>query len=156
MKKSLLCFLIIANILCFGQLRKADANIQKLNNDQFIIDHSQKASFKFKSNPALKLIKTGKPATDKLINALDDSTKTIMVHLVLCHIYFKQVSFAGPKVLVTDKGDLNKYYLGEEKGEGLVISETNTDGKYSAFVLPGDRREIIEYWKLKLKKYNTK
>lgn len=152
MKQLFIWLFIVGHSLCFGQLGKADAHIQKLNNSQFIIDHSQKASFHFESPAALKLIKTGKPATDKLIKALDDSTKTIMAHLVLCHIYFKHVSFAGPKVLVTDKGDLNKYYLGEEKGEGLVITETNTERKYTAFVLPGDRQEIIEYWKGKLNK----
>ncbi|MGZ3901694.1 MAG: hypothetical protein ACXVDC_15310 [Bacteroidia bacterium] len=133
----------------FAQLRKADSYIQKLNNDQFVIDHSQKASFKMNSPAALKLIKIGKPATQKLINALADSSKTIMAQLVLSHIYFKHASFAGPKVLVTDKGDLSKYFLGEEKGVGLIISETNIDGVYKMFVLDSDRAEIISYWKKK-------
>lgn len=137
--------------VCLSQKRKADILIAKLNNAQFIIDHSKKATFSMNSPEALKLFKASKSVSPKLIAALSDSTKTIMAHLVLCHIYFKHASFAGPKVLVTNEGDLNKYFLGEEKAEGLTISETNIDGKYNMFVLPSDRKFIIDYWKKRTK-----
>ncbi|MCW3077035.1 MAG: hypothetical protein JWO32_1644 [Bacteroidetes bacterium] len=137
--------------VCLSQKRKADLYITKLNDGQFTIDHSKKASFSMNSPEAFRLIKTGKSVTPKLIAALNDSSKTIMAHLVLCHIYFKHVSFAGPKVLVTNEGDLNKYFLGQEKAEGLTISETNINGKYTMFVLPSDRTSIIEYWKKRAK-----
>jgi hypothetical protein len=150
MKSILFTAFVLFNLVSPAQLRKADSYIQKLDNSQFIIDHTQKASFKINSPAAKKLIKIGKPATEKLIKALNDSTKTIMVQFVLSQVYFKNVSFAGPKTLATDKGDLNKYFLGEEKGRGLIISETNINGNYSAFVLPGDREEIIAFWKKKV------
>ena len=108
------------------------------------------------SPEAMKLIKIGKPATQKLINALADSSKTIMAQLVLSHIYFKKASFAGPKVLVTNEGDLSKYFLGEENGSGLIISEANINGTYRMFVLDSDRQEIISFWKTKTKPHSTK
>lgn len=145
-------FILLFSLSCFvlySQNRKTDSYIQKLDNSQFIINHQEKASFKMDSPAAMKLIKTGKPATGKLIAALSDTTKTIMAHLILCHIYFKHASFAGPKVMVTDNGDLYKYFLGEEKGQGLVLSETNTNNVFRLFVTGDDRKEIIAYWKNK-------
>ncbi|MBA3665292.1 MAG: hypothetical protein H0W61_13930 [Bacteroidetes bacterium] len=150
MNRILAWVFILVNVSAFSQLRKADSYIQKLNNNQFVIDHSQKAGFKMQSPAALKLIKIGKPASEKLIKALSDTSKTIMVQLVLSHIYFKQVSFAGPKVLVTNEGDLSKYYLGEEKGVGLVISETNINGIYHQFVTSSDLQEVISFWKKRI------
>lgn len=148
--KKIITFLLTAFCLFgFSQSRRTNSYIKKLNNNQFIINQEQKASFKMESPAALKLIKIGKPATEKLISALSDTTKTIMAHLVLCHIYFKKATFAGPKVFATDNGDLLKYYLGDEKGEGLVISQVMVKGNYKTFIMPGDLEEIIRYWKRK-------
>ncbi len=137
----------------YAQSSKADANILKINNDEFIILHNKAANFSMKSKAAHKLIKIGKPATTKLIAALNDSSKVIMAHLILCHIWFKHVSFAGPKIVVTNSGDVLKYYLGEEKGEGLLISEIkNPDGSYKKFILPADLEKIKTYWNKKITK----
>lgn len=133
-----------------AQSKKIDALVKDLHNSQFIIVHPQKANFKIKSRSALKLVKTGKPATNALVQALGDSSKTIMAHWALCHIYFKQVSFAGPKHSVSRNHDLNKYYLGEENGEGLIITEEELyEDKYRIFVTSRDREKIIAYWQKK-------
>lgn len=150
MKLFLITLCICYSTLAFSQKRKTDLYIEQLNNNQFIIDHSQKASFKMNSPAAFKLMKIGKSASEKLIKTLSDSSRIIMAHLVLSHIYFKKVSFAGPKTLVTNNGDMNKYFLGEEKAEGLVLTETTINESYQLFITPGDRDEIINYWKKKI------
>lgn len=151
MKFSLIIFCTCCSLLAFSQKRKTDLYITQLNNNQFKIDHSQKASFKMEGPAVFKLIKIGKPASEKLIKALGDSSRIIMAHAALSHIYFKKISFAGPKTLVTNNGDLNKYFLGEDNAQGLILSETNSEGRYYLFITPGDRDEIINYWKKKIK-----
>jgi hypothetical protein len=151
MKKTILFFLTFVNICCFAQLRKADGYIKNLHNNQFIIDHEHKTYFKFKSSDAYKLIKTGKPATEKLIAALNDKDKVIMVHLVLCHIYFSKATFAGPKKAAGDE-DIDIYFLGEENGDGLIISETVEGNYYKKYVHPEEIQRIISYWKAKTAK----
>ncbi len=131
----------------FAQSGKIDANIKNLNNNQFKIDHQNKGSFSAKSKAADKLVKIGKVSANKLIAALEDPEKTIMAHWTLCHIYFKHVSFAGPKKVSMADGDVLKYYLGEEKGEGLIISEVEAAGKI--YIEPKDLEKIKEYWNKK-------
>ncbi|MBA3680221.1 MAG: hypothetical protein H0W73_03400 [Bacteroidetes bacterium] len=126
--------------------------IKKLNDSQFTILHAQKATFTFKDQPALKLIKKGTSASNKLFIALSDSTKTIMAHLVLCNIYFKIATFAGPVIVTENDKHISKYFLGKKDGEGLMISEAKTNDTYKTYVMPEDRRIIIGYWKNKLKK----
>ena len=143
----LCCF----SILIYSQTKRIENNIIKLDNNQFIIDHSVKAMFSCKSSPARKLIGIGKPATQKLIEALNDPNKIIMAHLVLCHIYFNHVSFAGPKEQTKGDEIIYKYYLGQEKGEGLIISEIKSGTNYKMYVEPKNVEEIIAYWKAKTK-----
>jgi hypothetical protein len=151
MKKVIVILLTFVNICCFAQLRKADDQIKKLHNDQFIIDHEHKASFKFKSSEAYKLIKTGKPAAGKLITALNDPNKVIMAHLVLCHIYFGKATFAGPKKAAGDE-DIDIYFLGEENGNGLIISEVVEGTSYRKYVEPSEIQRIIGFWKTETEK----
>jgi hypothetical protein len=149
--KTILFYTIFLSHLIIGaQSKKIDDNIKKLENSQFTIIHGDGPAFKMKSSAAHKLIKIGKTAAEKLILALNDSTKVIMAHLVLCHIWFKHASFAGPKKIITDNGDMNIYYLGEEKGEGLLISETKfTSENYKVFIQAKDLERIKIYWKNK-------
>ncbi len=147
MKTILLTLLLFCCFENFSQSKKIEDNIKKLDDTQFIIDHNIKAGFSIKSPAAMKLIKIGKPASGKLMAALDDPNKTIMAHLVLSHIYFKQVSFAGPKILLIDGVEINKYFLGEEHGEGLIIIE-DSNKKY---IQPGDLEKIKRYWLKKIK-----
>jgi len=134
-----------------AQNRRIETNIQKLDNSQFVIDHNSKAIFAYKSSAANKLIRIGKAASPKLIAALNDPNKVIMAHLVLCHIYFKSVSFAGPKEQSKDDVTIYKYYLGQQNGEGLIISEIKKGKGYSLFIEPKDLEDIITYWKTKAK-----
>jgi hypothetical protein len=147
--KCLLVFFSFYVLNAFPQ-GKTDKYIRELNNSQFVIIHPQKANFKVKDYPSLKLIRTGKSISTKLIDALNDSTKTIMAHYVLCHVYLGQVSFAGPKHTVDHDHPLNKYYLGEEYGEGLLITEEELENKYKVYVTIRDREKVIAYWKKKI------
>ncbi|MEO6303759.1 MAG: hypothetical protein ABIP51_11375 [Bacteroidia bacterium] len=149
----LFILLIVFNLGYFAQSAKIDANIKKTDNSQFSILHQKEPGFSMKSSPAHKLIRIGKKATEKLIVALDDSSKVIMAHLILCHIWFAHVSFAGPKTVVTNNGDVFKYYLGEEKGEGLLISEIKKeDGTYIKYIEQKDLEKIKIYWNNKVTK----
>lgn len=135
----------------FTQTKRIDKNIQKIDNSQFIINHDSKASFSFNSSAAHKLIRIGKPATARLIGALNDPNKIIMAHLTLCHIYYKHASFAGPKEFIQNNETVFKYFLGQEKGEGLIISEMKKDGKYTLYIEEKDKADIIVFWNAKLK-----
>jgi hypothetical protein len=130
-----------------SQNSKVAELIKQLDNNQFVINHDEKAKFEAKSPSADKLIRKGKKTASQLISALDDPERVIMAHFVLCHIYFKHVSFAGPKVVSGEDANIYKYYLGEEKGEGLIISETKKGGNYRMYVEDKDVQKIKEYWK---------
>jgi hypothetical protein len=142
--------LIIISVCAFSlssQNSKIAELIKGLDNGQFIINHDEKAKFEVKSPAANKLIRKGKKAASQLISALDDPERIIMAHYVLCHIYFKHVSFAGPKIVSGEDANVYKYYLGQEKGEGLIISETKKSGNYRIYVEEKDVQKIKEYWK---------
>src|ERR1043166_6728115 len=99
MRICLFTFILFHTFFANSQSSKKIASlISELNNAQFIIDHSAKASFSYQSKAADKLMKIGSKAKKQLITALEDSSKTVMAQLVLSHIRFKQVSFAGPKI----------------------------------------------------------
>lgn len=149
MKTLFLIIIQFSFLFNYAQFQSTEKLISKLNNTQFIIEHNHKAEFRISGKEANKLIQKGKAASDKLIKALENPDKTIMAHLVLCHIYYKKVSFAGPKVTVGDTQDIYKYYLGKENGEGLIISEVKENGKYKIFVEPKDMEQILNYWKNK-------
>lgn len=129
-----------------AQFQSTDKLISLIDNSQFEINHEHKGEFKTNSKHAVKLIRKGKSASGKLLKALNDDSKIIMVHLILCHIYDGKVSFAGPKVQVHDDKDVYHYYLGKEKGEGLVISEEKHGGRYKLYVEESHKKEILAYW----------
>jgi len=148
MRILIVIFALLVNFNFFAQSGKIDSYINKLDNSQFKIAHGSAATFSVNSPAAFKLIKKGKRAEKKLVAALSDSTKAIMAHWILCHIQFKTVSFAGPKTVFTSNGNLLKYYLGEEKGEGLIISENES---HYLFVELKDLEKIKNYWTKKMK-----
>ena len=150
MKKLFLILFILTSLSVISQSKKIAKNIALLNNSEFLIDHSAKAKFEVKSSAGKSLIKIGKPATEKLIEALSDSTKNIMAHWALCHIYYRSATFAGPKEHEEGGLTIYKYFLGQEKGEGLILSEVKENGKYTLFVKPDDLKTIITFWKKKL------
>lgn len=148
--KHLLLSIILILTLSHAQAQLfTDSYIKKLNNSQFTIYHDTKAHFSVNSTPANRLVKQGKGASEKLLKALNDKDKVIMVHYVLCQIYFNHVSFAGPKESTKEEHTVYKYYLGEEKGSGLIISETKKNGNYNMYVEEEDIRIIHDYWKEK-------
>ncbi len=154
MKRSLKILMLLL-VLCnvgFAQIPSTASLIKKLNNSQFTILHSEKASFTMNSKPALQLMKRGTPISQKLITALNDTTKTIMAHLVLCHIYFKVATFAGPKSVMQNDKELFKYFLGQKDGEGLIISELKEANTYKMYLEEKDRAAIINYWQDKTSK----
>jgi len=150
MKALTFLILMIHVLVGTAQFQTTDKLIRGLNNDQFIIDHNHKAGFTMKSKEAQKLIQKGVSATPKLVQALENPEKIIMAHLVLSHIYYKQVTFAGPKVHSGDMQDVYKYFLGGQDGKGIIISEIKQKGKYKMFVEKADAEEIITYWKNKI------
>jgi hypothetical protein len=153
MRTMLLFFIgMLFTINCSAQSWRVNSLIKKLNNNQFSIVHEEKASFTMKGRPAYKLIKVGKPATEKLIASLSDTTKTIMAHLVLCHIYYNVATFAGPKVSTINDTHISNYFLGQKDGEGLIISETKTNDTYKLFITPENLTAIKTYWKNKISK----
>jgi hypothetical protein len=129
-----------------AQFQSTDKLISLIDNSQFLINHEHKGEFKTNSKHAFKLIQKGKSASGKLLKALNNDSKIIMVHLILCHIFDGKVSFAGPKVLVHQDSDVNHYYLGKEKEEGLVISEEKHSGRYKLYVEEFHKQEILAYW----------
>jgi hypothetical protein len=147
MRIIILISILFLSFQSIGQSKKIGDNIKKIDNSQFEINHDTKAAFSIKSPGAMKLIKSGKAAAEKLIASLNDSDKNIIAHFVLCHIYFKHVSFAGPKIISTSEGDVSKYYLGQEHGEGLIISEL----KGKKYIEAKDLEKIKVYWKEKIK-----
>ena len=147
-------FILILSLFLFsskylGQFANVDATIKKLDNSQFTIVHGDKPLFTMKSQPFVKLKKAGKRAVLKLILALEDSTKVIMAHLTLCHIYFNVATFAGPKVKTVNDKNVYYYFLGQQNADGLIISETKTNGVYRTYIEPENLKAIISYWKTK-------
>ena len=150
MKTKIFFLFILFSSVCFGQIPGTNSLIKKLNNNQFEIIHEQKASFTMNSPAALKLIKRGPAISEKLVVALSDSTKTIMAHLVLCHIYFGVATFAGPVIVTENDKHVSKYFLGKKDGEGMMISQEKDNNVYKTFVLKTDRDVMISYWKDKI------
>lgn len=156
MKRSLtlltILFLLIHSKVYFAQIPSTNSLIKKLDNKQFTIIHGEKSLFIMNSKPAIQLIKRGTSISQKLITALNDTTKTIMAHLVLCHIYFKVATFAGPKSVMQNDKEIFKYFLGQKDGEGLIISEIKETNIYKMYLEEKDRATIINYWKDKTSK----
>ncbi len=141
--------LLLSTYFVQAQSKKTDQCIKALSNKDFIIDHDNKASFKVESKAAKKLLRIGRLANTKLIEALSDPEKNVMAHWVLCQINFKTVTFAGPKTMLKDGEQVNMYYLGEEKGEGVVIFETKVNGEFKMYFDKPQIEKIIVYWQKK-------
>jgi hypothetical protein len=132
---------------CSQSSKQIATLVSKLNNSQFIIEHGDRPSFHFESKAALKLIRKGTKAKAQLILALDDSSRAVMAQLVLCHIFFKQVNFAGPKIVSEGEYNINTYYLGEERGEGLLLRERKIDYEWVVYARKEDREKIKQFWR---------
>jgi hypothetical protein len=79
-------FLLISRF-CYAQSDKIDSLISKLDNNQLRGTCHYAWVVELNSEAGWELIKTGKSATDKLIPALADSSKGIVVHYILTNIY---------------------------------------------------------------------
>ena len=146
--------LIIACLFLFvnshAQLKSVETLVSELNNSDFIIDHTEsRSTFQFKSSAAVKLEKKGKKAACKLLRALDNDKKDIAAHIVLCKLFYGKVSFAGPKIVTENDLHVNKYFIGKEHGEGLVISEVKTGDTYKLYIDNSELERIKNYWKTK-------
>ncbi|MGE0568657.1 MAG: hypothetical protein AB7O73_11965 [Bacteroidia bacterium] len=127
-------------------------NIEKLNDGQFAINHENKAMFSINDKYAKKLVRKGKKINKTLIDNLNDSTKTIMLHWVLCQINFGKVSFAGPKEITINESRINQYFLGKKEDQGLLIYSLRKNGNYQDYVSKANREEILNYWQSYLNK----
>jgi hypothetical protein len=148
--RSLVLIGIFCSTFCSAQQNKTAALIAQLDNKQFVIDHNAKASFSYTSKAANKLIRKGTKVRKELFIALSDSNKVIMVQLILCNIYFKKATFAGPKMITENDHHVYKYFLGEESGEGLIISEMKKNGDYTLFIRGSDLEKTRQFWKKKM------
>ncbi len=149
MKKIITILLLLSTYVEQAQSKKIDLCIKALSNKDFIIDHDHKATFKVESKAAKKLLRIGRSANAKLIEALNDPDKNVIAHWALCQINFKTVTFAGPKSMHKDGEQVNMYYLGEEKGEGVVIFETKMNGDYKLYFDKPQIEKITAYWQKK-------
>ena len=98
--------MFIANI-CFAQNAQVDSLIQKLNNSQigFGGDYAG-ATIHLEGEPAIQLYKIGKPATEKLVAILEDSTKGIVAHIILSWIWDMR---ERPKTILIERDGIAVY-----------------------------------------------
>lgn len=148
--RTLLLLGFFYSAFCNAQQNKTAALIAQLDNKQFVIDHNAKASFSYTNKAATKLIRKGTKVRKELFTALADSNKVIMVQLILCNVYFKKATFAGPKMVTENDEHVNKYFLGEENGEGLIISEVKKNGDYTLFIRGNDLEKTRQFWRRKM------
>jgi hypothetical protein len=146
MKKIFVALMLFSTCFTNAQSKKIDQCLKALTNNDFMIDHEKKASFKVESKAAKKLLRIGRSANAKLIEALKDPDKSVIAHWALCQINFHVVTFAGPKSMNKDGEDVNVYFLGEEKGEGVVIYESKTNGNYKLYFDQPQIEKITAYW----------
>lgn len=149
MKKIIILLLLLSTYSVPAQSKRIDLCIRSLSNKDFIIDHETKAHFTVNSKAAQKLVRIGKSANPQLIKALSDPDMNIMAHWVLCQINLNGVTFAGPKTIHKDGDLVNMYYLGEEKGEGIVIFESKSNNQYTMYFDKPQIEKISDYWSKK-------
>ncbi len=96
MKK--LAGILILTIFGFNASAQSDnieTLIKDINNDQLSWICNYGCSLYLNSAAADSLIKIGKPATEKLINYLDDRERGIITHYILSNIWIKKIELSS-------------------------------------------------------------
>lgn len=87
MKYLLLFIFCIYSSLSIAQTSEVDELIKKLNWESTIITCNYMLVYKGVDSTGNKLIKIGKEAAPKLLQAINDKTKTIAIHVILNEIF---------------------------------------------------------------------
>ena len=80
----------------FSQTENINTIVSQIDNNHFRVNHTGRLwNLEFHSKPGLQLINIGKHATTELIQTLDDSTKAIIAHYILCKIWLDTLSYSN-------------------------------------------------------------
>ena len=90
-----LILILFFSIKSNAQCDRIDPLIQELNNTQLKIRTGYVWFPAMYSAPGDSLLKIGKPATQELINVLDDTSKGIIAHHILVTIWNEELTKAG-------------------------------------------------------------
>ncbi len=71
----------------FSQTRQVDSLIDNISNNDAYILLVNTMSSRIKVGPATEIVKIGKSATPKLIEVLDNQTKSVIAHFILLEIW---------------------------------------------------------------------
>ena len=83
------------SLTCFGQKQSIDTLLGKIDNQQIVVMMQYVWFPKMFSPAGDSLISIGKPATDKLIPLLSDTSKGIIAHYILSNIWADKLDKAG-------------------------------------------------------------
>ena len=105
----MICILLVlcASFSSFAQSDKIDSLINEIANKNVIDDGDYVgAKITLRGNAVDALLKIGKPASNKLVNVLTDSTKGIIAHCILTWIWGKG---ERPKTYCSDRDHICMY-----------------------------------------------
>jgi hypothetical protein len=83
-----LVWVYIVHISCLGQTKiEIEELIKDLSWESINYGHSYRTFFAYTYGPSDELIKIGKPASESLLNSIEDPSKTVIIHIILTMIY---------------------------------------------------------------------
>ncbi|HEX2535096.1 MAG TPA: hypothetical protein VHK69_15230 [Chitinophagaceae bacterium] len=142
----------ILSLTGWGQSQNVDSLIGQINDQQVVV-RTQYVWFPQMFSPAGdQLIKIGKPATGKLVPLLNDTSKGIIVHYLLAHIWREELGNAGQTL------GSSVYHLSKDTAATLGILFTDfifyQDGKQVNFSsqahLDSNRQRWIAFFRTKI------
>lgn len=93
-----------------AQSNKIDSLIKQLNNSEIKPDGNFFGpTFYLRQGPGKELFKIGKPATDKLLSVLEDSTKGVVAHYILTWLWHDSIPDNPPIYIEKDKVTVFKF-----------------------------------------------
>ncbi len=129
---TILIFLVLGQY-CFAQINRIDSLINQLDNSQAGLNGDYIGStIDLRGEPSISIFNLGKPASEKLVSILEDSTKGIIAHILLTWIWEKT---ERPKTIYIERDTLSVY----------------TYNDFNFFVRPG--RIYANQYDLKLNKF---
>lgn len=141
----ILCFIGLSLVTsCKSIAQESNPKIEKLISnlswESFIINVTYGTQLKF-NETATQLENSGKKSSKSLLKALNDSEKTVVVHMILTKIWEPEVFFLTTPIC--SDNDYSLYIL-----NNLVWHKSNTD---SLWLLDEKNKGIIiNYWKARL------
>ncbi len=99
-------FLILGQY-CFAQKNRIDSLINQLDNSQAGLNGDYfGATIDLRGELSISIFNIGKPATEKLISILEDSTRGVIAHILLTWIWEKT---ERPKTIYIERDILSVY-----------------------------------------------